>query len=367
MTTGVTVVMREYELEVLEQYPIEVSSTRKVRGAYFCETDQGIFLLENMNFAAGRAPLLHELDKSLYEKGFACTDRLAATKAGAFYSVGKDGTKYVLKHWFSGRECEVRREGDVLQAVQMLAKLHRILLWKEPDECAEPDEKAAMESSEPEKTGGRTEAVGTEITHPFVGKNLRDAYQRHNTELLKIRKFIRSRVTKNEFERLYMSHCEEVVERAKAVTRRLELSGYDSLYRQSVETKSLVHGDYNYHNVLFLTSGIAVTNFQHFHIDVQMEDLYYFMRKVLEKNRWNQSLGMRMLRSYEAIRPVSETEREYLAIRLAYPEKFWKIMNTYYHSNKAWIPEKNLDKLKIALLQREDREKFLKQVFSFHV
>ena len=30
--------MREYELEVLEQYDIEVISTRKTRGAYFCNT-----------------------------------------------------------------------------------------------------------------------------------------------------------------------------------------------------------------------------------------------------------------------------------------------------------------------------------------
>ena len=32
--------MREYELEVLEQYDIEVISTRKTRGAYFCNTKE---------------------------------------------------------------------------------------------------------------------------------------------------------------------------------------------------------------------------------------------------------------------------------------------------------------------------------------
>ena len=33
--------MREYELEVLEQYDIDVISTRKTRGAYFCDTWTG--------------------------------------------------------------------------------------------------------------------------------------------------------------------------------------------------------------------------------------------------------------------------------------------------------------------------------------
>lgn len=37
--------MREYELEVLEQYDIEVISTRKTRGAYFCNTKEGLMLL----------------------------------------------------------------------------------------------------------------------------------------------------------------------------------------------------------------------------------------------------------------------------------------------------------------------------------
>ena len=37
--------MREYELEVLEQYDIDVISTRKTRGAYFCDTKEGLMLL----------------------------------------------------------------------------------------------------------------------------------------------------------------------------------------------------------------------------------------------------------------------------------------------------------------------------------
>ena len=38
--------MREYELEVLEQYDVEVISTRKIRGAFFCETNKGTMVLK---------------------------------------------------------------------------------------------------------------------------------------------------------------------------------------------------------------------------------------------------------------------------------------------------------------------------------
>ena len=38
--------MQEYELGVLEQYNIEVISTRKTRGAILCDTDQGLAFAE---------------------------------------------------------------------------------------------------------------------------------------------------------------------------------------------------------------------------------------------------------------------------------------------------------------------------------
>ena len=53
-----------------------------------------------------------------------------------------------------------------------------------------------------------------------------------------------------------------------------------------------------------------------------------------------------MLNAYSAIHPLTRSETEYLKIRLIYPEKFWKIANSYYCMNKAWISVKNTEKLK---------------------
>ena len=38
--------MQEFEQKILEQYDIEVNSTRKVRGAVLCETNKGVFRFE---------------------------------------------------------------------------------------------------------------------------------------------------------------------------------------------------------------------------------------------------------------------------------------------------------------------------------
>ena len=47
-----------------------------------------------------------------------------------------------------------------------------------------------------------------------------------------------------------------------------------------------------------------------------------------------------------------------------YPEKFWKVASVYYHSNKAWMSVKNVEKLQTAVMQMKQKKKFLKAVFN---
>lgn len=74
-----------------------------------------------------------------------------------------------------------------------------------------------------------------------------------------------------------------------------------------------------------------------------------------------------MLNAYSAIKPISKKEMEYMKIRLSYPEKFWKIANSYYHSNKAWISVKNIEKMQTAVWQTKEKERFLDNIFTFHL
>ena len=69
---------------------------------------------------------------------------------------------------------------------------------------------------------------------------------------------------------------------AQSVTERMECSGYPELYKDNLKAGKLIHGDYNYHNIWISSGRIAATNFEHFRMDVQVQDLYYFLRKVME-------------------------------------------------------------------------------------
>ena len=104
----------------------------------------------------------------------------------------------------------------------------------------------------------------------------------------------------------------------------------------------MCHGSFHQHNVLFSGGKTVLLQFDRCHVGVQLSDLYDFMRKVMEKWDWNPRIGLQMLSWYDGVVPLSDDEREYVRLRLSYPEKFWKITNHYYNSRKSWIPRVRL-------------------------
>ena len=62
---------------------------------------------------------------------------------------------------------------------------------------------------------------------------------------------------------------------------------------------------------------------------------------------------------------MSPYETKQLYLRLAYPEKFWKIANHYYNANKAWGFGRYLEKLEKIKAEEENREQFLAYMKHF--
>lgn len=331
--------MQEYELNsVLEQYDVVVSSTRKARGAILCDTDKGLLLLKEPDISPTKIPALLELYDHFERQGFRQVDFPVRNREGGIISRGDAGGAFILKHWCAGRECDIRKTGELLKASGNLAKLHLLM-------------------------------QGESASHVPTAPHLKDEYMRHNREFKKVRKFMRGVAPKGEFEFAFLKCFDKMYHWADTALRELEGSSYEELYYKSIEQGCMTHGEYNYHNIIMSQPPsqniLMVTNFERFRRDVQAEDLYYFLRKVLEKHGWKERLGDNMLNAYSAIRPLSEPEMEYLKIRLIYPEKFWKVADSYYRSNKAWISAKSIEKINVSIRQTEEKEKFLRHVFSF--
>ena len=186
-------------------------------------------------------------------------------------------------------------------------------------------------------------------------ESLTATLERHNRELKRTRSFVKGRKRKTGFELVV-------------------IGGFEKFYRQAMEAAELAaglselpeqgwcHGEYSHHHVLLGRNLCAVTDFSRLHKGVQVTDLYYFTRKILEKHRWNLRLGRQILDTYAAVRPMTGAEWQYLYILFLYPEKYWKQMNYYLNSNKAWIPERNINKLRVLENQFEARSCFLDEL-----
>lgn len=324
--------------EILEQYDVEIRSTAKGRGALSCETDKGTMLLKEFRGSKDRAAFLYDILKFLSENGFA-SETVVVTREGE--AAAKDelnGTLYLLKNWYQGRECDVKNRDDILAAVKKLAQFH-VLAKSCPNEI--PDFLKADKSS------------------------LLLEYERHNRELNKVKNYIRNKNKKNQFEllfmRVYESYRTQALEVAEQLKRQLDNLDPDL----EEQMWGLCHGDYNQHNIILSQGEWTFLNFEQMVYDIMVRDLANFVRKILEKYNWNTGLGIDMITEYDKIRKLKQQELEQLYLRLAYPKKFWKIANHYSSSRKSWISGRDIEKLEKIIEQEPQRKQFLKMLFCF--
>ena len=312
--------------ECLSQYDLEIISLKRGRGAVICETDQGMMLLKQCDVSEKRIQFEEEVLSCLKENETIFVDDYRRTVAGELLSAGADGSKYLLKHWYGGSECDMRSQNDILAGVRQLACLH-LELRKVP-----PSPSWDQKSVEPSL--------------------LTAVYEKRNREFRRIRNFVKQRRKKTDFELLFTGSFEDFYGQALLASEQMaKISERRELF--------LCHGDYNNHHILMDGQQTAVTEFGKMHLDVQIWDLYHFMRKALEKHNWNLRLGKGMLEVYDRILPVKKEEWTYLYLLFLYPEKYWKQLNFYYNSNKAWIPERNVEKLRLLIRQQEIRQQFI--------
>ena len=326
--------MNDRAVSILDQYDIEVVRTKKGRGVILCESRQGLYVLTEFTGSKEKAATLNLLLTQLQENCAVPVDSILKNKEGELFTVDADGTKYMVKTWLDGRECNVKDMGECERAVCTLADLHQYMKLE-----------------------------GEPLPDSFPVFSLQKEYERHNRELKKVRRFLREKSQKTEFELFLNRHLDFFMEQAAEILEDYKSYGNLEKEEEIRQQGILCHGDYQHHNILVTDGQMAVINFEKFVLDQPSRDLYLFMRKILEKSNWTVSAGERLLKAYVQIRPLSAAERINLYYRFAYPEKFWKIVNFYYNSAKAWIPGKNMEKLQKVLQQEPAKQQFLDKVF----
>lgn len=195
----------------------------------------------------------------------------------------------------------------------------------------------------------------------YKGAGMRQNLDRHTKEIKKAANYMRGKKKKNEFEQIALGAIDTFYKEADNASELLKSEQFDERFERMEQTRELVHGSYNYHNVFLDTEngGSAVTNFEKCHNDCQVADLYQFLRKVMEKHDWDINVAYRIVDEYDKLKPLADVDLDMLVALLSFPEKFWKIINQYYNAGKAWVPAKNIDKLKVVISQNIQRRELI--------
>lgn len=324
--------MNEKALSVLEQYDLKIEITYRSKGNYGCETENGRYILQEYNNSNEKMATMSAFYNYLEAKGFT-VDSVVANKEGEYVTISEDGYPYILKKWFVAEDCSNNNAEQLIMAAKNLAGFHN----------------ATENMSD----------IFTEENRLHAGKNMAVIFEKHNSEILRIKNYIKKRKNKNFFEMSLHNIIDQYHAQGMEAKELLDNSFYEEIYRDAINDETVNHGAYNYHNILFMNRKVIMVNLLKVNYAPAIQDLYDFLRKVMEKNNWNIKLGEGILAGYDKVRPISVREYEVLKYLISYPEKFWKIINYYYNSNKAWYSEKNEEKLKQFINQEKLRWKFI--------
>lgn len=330
--------MEEKSLEFFEKYEITVTGTARTRGAFRVDTGCGPKLLLPYSGSEQRAVFEQSVLAKLSDAGF-FVDGYVANKEGAYVTKDEYEEPFLMKDWYYGEECNVRKPDQAILAVRHLAALHNALAGV---------------------------AVSAEELPGAVQKSLPELFEKRNRELRRVRSFIREKKRKAYFETVYINTFPEFYEKAEAALARAKELGCDEVLEAAVREGRVCHGTYTHHNLLVLHDGsFATVNFDKACLGVQITDFYLFFRKLMEKTGWDRRLAESLIEAYTSVRRVGKAEWQVFYLLLSYPEKFWKITNSYNNGKKSWIPQKTTEKLLAVKEQEKEKEALLRDVVAY--
>lgn len=320
--------------EIFRQYNFRIENIYRARGALLLETDKGVKLFRSIQNSKARIEFEHQLLLFLNEQGNPNIDLYCLNKENEIISEDSQGEKYTIKNWYIGEESNLKDVNQVRNAAKNLANLHNQL-----------------------------KSVPFAKERPFAQTQmLPTLFEKHNRELKRVKTYIIDKKQKNEFEVRFLSVYDRFYIQAMEAVKRLKQSQFEKLSEDCVKNGTVTHGSYTYHNIIVTQKGIFTTNFDKADTGLQVFDLYYFLRKVMEKNNWDIMLSNIILDEYLSINKLEKTEQEFLYILMLYPEKFWKVTNYYYNGKKSWISGRTIQKLSCIQQQEESKNLFLQNL-----
>ena len=327
--------MAEKMSEVFEMYDVRLDHIGRGRGAMVLYTDKGVRQVRAAEVSEKRLQAEYEFKENMYAAGFKNIDRLVKNNEDELITYDRYGNPFVMRMYFDGREMNVMNKNEVLHAVDNLILLHRAgrEVWQAVDRDMQIREKNDV--------------------------------KRRNRELKRVHNYISKQSPKREFESLFIRAFPYFYEQGLQCERMLNTEPKECRHL------GYCHGSYNHQSVLICGGGTdrqaATINFEKYHVGNQLQDLYYFIRKTVEKNGYTYALLQAILERYQEGILLQQDDIEYIQVLYRYPEKFYKLSNQYMNGSKARISPKMVEKLNRIIVEEEKKQNLLEKLSSYNI
>lgn len=246
-------------------------------------------------------------------------------------SIATGSTRFILMPWFSGREADFHRMGELMFGAKLLARLHR-------------------------SGGFNLRAIPTE-------RNLWGLWpQRFSLryhQLFDLRQ--RAKKQGQTFDLLYKEAFGGFIKQAEEALKALGEAPYRELIAIEQPMAYLCHHDFSDRNLLFTIPNCSLLDFDYCISDLRLHDLANLLLRLLRHDNWRADRAQFALRVYHRQFPLTTNHLRLLHIFLSWPQDYWQVGLQYYVEQLPWSEARFIKSLQRVINGDPGRQNFLRR------
>ena len=295
---------------ILRAFDLKCVSAVKHKAGFICKTDNGRVGVLRAPQEAERIWFRYHVKEHLHSRGLARVGRLLLSAEGVPYAA-YDGERFVVTPQWNGREASFAEASEWRQAVQTVARMHRL--------CRDMDA-SRLNGTAPRQADGDLAARGRTDAEALAG------YRRR---LLKRGKY-------SEFDMLFLRTFDEQME---ALAQWQAAVAAAALETKLVEGQTVCHNLLKEENLLIAADGaMTVRNFAECAVGHFAFDLAALIKRYMKALPSDPVPLDEVLELYDCENPLRGEAIPLLRAALVFPDKYIKLCAQYYACNRTWTP-----------------------------
>lgn len=323
--------MKEITDKLKNNFNINISNISTFRDNYIIHNSSEKMLLKKQVISPERVLFIHNAKQHLINNNFPYVDNFILSTSGEPFII-LNNTLYTLTKIIDGQEINFDNNTDVIRATKLLANFHI-------------SSKGFFQPSD-------------QFSKNELGK-LPSVYQKRLDEIKRAKKL--ASLGKSKFDYLLLNYIDYFYSTGKSVISKLNSSNYLNLVDTTRKEGSFCHHEFTHNNIINQNGTYFLLNFEYCCYELKIYDLCNLIKRKLRKCNWDILEAKKIMDCYREKIPLSKDELYVMKLMLLFPQKFWRVINTYYNSKKNLSDSIYLSKLNNVIDEIRPIETFIQK------